>query len=525
MISNRRLLMKEKLAHTFKQHTSVGSAIEENSLSDLEYLPFINHVITHQGLDPKKNIDSIVQSTWEWIGGTCALYNRLDEKEGLLHVYSSYNIPQGFKRTDSPDGHICYEETIKGKNRLIAISDLENSRYFKTDAYVIKYGLKSYLGFPVSYNRTVKGALCIADTRKREFSPIERRVIKAFATALSFEEERIQFYRILEKRLNYDRMAADISSLGLSVKDIQAFLHQCIHTMGEALDVGGVFFWKYNPCSETFSCVTEWLQKGMHSQMDLLQDIPADQLSLASDLFHRGQAFKHHDIRKVPEGREKEIMEMLNIKSVLVFPVSVGNMPYGFLGLEDYAQHRTWSRDDIRILKTVSHIIMHVIEARLAEKEIIIHRDHLEEEVNKRTAKLEQQNTALNILLEKMKKVKIKTEEKVLFNIKETVAPYLKRLKNSRLDTDQRACLGMIESNLEDIASPLGYRLSSPHMKLTPTEIRVANLIKHGKTTKEISHMLCLSDRTVERHRYNIRKKLAIHDGRVSLRTFLLRIE
>ncbi|MDY6857391.1 MAG: hypothetical protein SWO11_22340 [Thermodesulfobacteriota bacterium] len=139
--------MKERLSRKFQEHISVGSAIEENSLNNLEYLPIINHVIAHKGLDPKKNIDRIVRSTWEWIGGACALYNRLDEKEGLLNVCSSYNIPQGLKRTDSPNGHICYEETIKKRNKLVAISDLENSRYFETDtdAYVKQYGLKSYL--------------------------------------------------------------------------------------------------------------------------------------------------------------------------------------------------------------------------------------------------------------------------------------------------------------------------------------------------------------------------------------------
>ncbi|MDY6857393.1 MAG: helix-turn-helix transcriptional regulator [Thermodesulfobacteriota bacterium] len=115
--------------------------------------------------------------------------------------------------------------------------------------------------------------------------------------------------------------------------------------------------------------------------------------------------------------------------------------------------------------------------------------------------------------------------EKVLLNIKEIIIPYLKRLKSSRLDRAQRDCLDMVESNLKDITLPLGYRLSSPHFKLTPTEIRITNLIKHGKTTKEISNILCLSNRTVETHRYNIRKKLAIHNGRVSIRSFLLTIK
>ena len=493
----------------------------------------LNELISNLGSDPKINIDIFVRYAAEIIGGACAIYNRLDEEGVVLYAYSAYNFQSG--AGDKPDGHICYEETIKGQNVLIIFEDLEGTQYFETDPNVKKYGLKSYIGFPVSFSGKAKGALCVIDTKRREFSYTDREVITALAKLLSIEEERMRLNEAEQKRAACEKMIADISSNGLEVIDIEAFLNKCVQIMGSTIDVGGVLFWRYNHDSDTYSCTSEWLGRGIESHMGELHDIPSSALPLAADLFV-DKGFNYQDIRDIPEGRKRVIMDMLGIKSVLSVTILVNKAIYGFLGFEEHQKYRQWSDTDITILKTVSQIIARTIENKLAGDEIKDHHDLLEREVKRRTAdlfktnlKLEEEiqerqkaENSLKSVLKLVEKERIEVDKKVLFNIRQTVEPYLKKIKGDGLNANQEANLRIAELNLKDIVSTLGYRLSSFRVKLTPMEIQVANLIEKNKNTKEISKLLNLSGRTIERHRYQIRKKLGIKQRNVSLRTFLL---
>jgi PAS domain S-box-containing protein len=118
-------------------------------------------------------------------------------------------------------------------------------------------------------------------------------------------------------------------------------------------------------------------------------------------------------------------------------------------------------------------------------KQEIEARKQIEQKLRKREAELkiqaselEELNTALRVLLKRREEDKVDVEEKTLSNVKELVLPYIERLRRSGLDDKQTTYVGILESNLNDIVSPLSRRLSSKYLRLTPTEIQIANLVK-----------------------------------------------
>lgn len=143
-------------------------------------------------------------------------------------------------------------------------------------------------------------------------------------------------------------------------------------------------------------------------------------------------------------------------------------------------------------------------------------------ELERKNRDLEEANTALRVLLTRRDRDKRELEEKMLYNVKELIEPVLEKLKHILLDTRQQTYISILESNLKDIVSPFARGLMRSLVKLTPSEIHIANLIREGKTTKDIGELMNLSTRTIEFHRKNIRKKLGIRNKKENLRSHLL---
>ena len=147
-----------------------------------------------------------------------------------------------------------------------------------------------------------------------------------------------------------------------------------------------------------------------------------------------------------------------------------------------------------------------------------------EKDLEDKAGQLEEINTALRVLIKNRDEDRRMLEIDIQANLKKLVLPYLDKVKKGRLDQDQQTYLELIESSLRKIFSPFIANMNSAFNFLTPMEIEVANLIKEGKTGKEIASLLGVAYKTVETHRYNLRMKLGIQNEKVNLRSFLLSI-
>ena len=159
---------------------------------------------------------------------------------------------------------------------------------------------------------------------------------------------------------------------------------------------------------------------------------------------------------------------------------------------------------------------------RKAGKELEHRVNEKTRELKDKTKNLQEVNTALKVLLNKRDEDKKELEQKVLLNVKGMIEPYLNKLEKTKLDNMQRTYFGIIKSNLNEIISPFARGVSINGLNFSPTELQVGNLVKQGKTTKEIAQIANLSPRTIEFHRDSIRKKIGIKNKKINLRTYLL---
>jgi len=148
-----------------------------------------------------------------------------------------------------------------------------------------------------------------------------------------------------------------------------------------------------------------------------------------------------------------------------------------------------------------------------------------EEELESKTKNLMEMNAALNALIKNMEFKESDFQEQVMANIQHLVLPYLQKIKDNTANSAGKALIDITELNLKKITTNFSHQLSSSLYSLTSTEIKVANLVRLGNTTKEIAASLNISYKTVESHRERIRKKLGISNKKVNLRSHLLSIK
>ena len=172
-------------------------------------------------------------------------------------------------------------------------------------------------------------------------------------------------------------------------------------------------------------------------------------------------------------------------------------------------------------IKRIDGIATDITDRKLQEKRQKTLNRQLEKQVKKRTAELDNINTALQVLLNKREEDKAELEQRILSNLDTLVSPFLQQLKNNLASPANKKLINILESSLNDIIAPFSKKLADPLTNLTPTEIQIASMIKQGLANKEIAAMMQISLRTVTSHRNNIRKKLNLINTKKNLKAYL----
>lgn len=508
----------------------------------------LNAFLEHMTPDPQKNIAIILDLTFESIGGCCVFYQLMNQGENSLLTLAGSHIPSDFKEEQPAHGLVSYEATIKGHKSPVILEDLAATPYIKTDPNVKKYHLKSYLGCPVFLGGRACGCLCLADCNRRKFSKKEIHTICDLAAALSIEEERRQWRKTFRKMLDYEKMIADISTHAMSIEDKEFFLDWALGRVGQIADVDGIFFWEYDRATDTMSNTSTWISNGHPSQREKLLSIPSADLPWGMSLMTNNKIINFEDVEKIPNGKEKEIMRMINIKSILIIPLMVKHNFYGTIGFETYRHHRLWKEEDINTLKAVSQIIITCVEKLKAEKTIEEINKGLEQRIQVRTsalrnaaakllrkhnelleakAKLEEMNwilkdtnTSLTVLAKNIDIDKKEARKKIFSTVNERIMPILTGLKNEEMLERYRTELDILVEQIQGLTK--GPKWQTPLSGiLSVAETRVAVMIKNGLSSQTIAKELNISSDTVKTHRRNIRKKLNIQNKSINLAAYL----
>ena len=182
-------------------------------------------------------------------------------------------------------------------------------------------------------------------------------------------------------------------------------------------------------------------------------------------------------------------------------------------------------KHDLLVFKALFHNKDGSVEGLIGTNLDISERKQAQLQLELHAEELENANTALRVLLKQVNENKTDMESKVLDNFARLVNPYLDTLEANLANTPQLEYIKVIQENIKKITSAFSQKLSSSYIGLSPREIQVADLVRHGRTNKESAGVLNVSINAVEFHRNNLRRKLGIQNKKVNLRTYLLSMD
>ncbi len=137
-------------------------------------------------------------------------------------------------------------------------------------------------------------------------------------------------------------------------------------------------------------------------------------------------------------------------------------------------------------------------------------------ELAQRFEAVENQNEILADILRQRERNRDALEQTISTNVERFVRPSLEYLKKTVREED----VDFVDGLISEIVYPITKKRESAMSALTPRELQVAALVKRGDTSKEIAAKLCVTQKAVDYHRLNIRKKLKL-SRETSLLTYL----
>ena len=239
------------------------------------------------------------------------------------------------------------------------------------------YGTKSTVLVPLSVGGgNVFGVLSFAATREeRDWSKTVvqqfQLVAQIFANALS----RKRAEKSLEERLQFEMLLADISArfvnlpsgqVGGAIEDAQRRVCECLD-----LDLCGLWQWSVDVpglLTMTHSYRSQEAPPFPES-MDAQEYFPWLRQQLEA-----GKIVAVSSIEELPAeaARDVENIRYFGIKSLLAFPLSLGNgPPIGVLGFNTMQAERTWPETTVKRLQLVTQLFTNAIAWERAERKLV----------------------------------------------------------------------------------------------------------------------------------------------------------
>ncbi len=148
-----------------------------------------------------------------------------------------------------------------------------------------------------------------------------------------------------------------------------------ISLAGKRLNVSRVYV--FEEVSDEYTRNTyEWCADGVEPAIQLLQNLRKSDYQY--DVIIANPMYIYNDTRELPKRDRQILYDMQGIKSIAILPLYQFDKAIGYLGFDDTAKFRKWTRREIQVQEGIASILASLISRRNTENELIASREAMQ---------------------------------------------------------------------------------------------------------------------------------------------------
>ncbi|MBC8207798.1 MAG: PAS domain-containing protein [Desulfobulbaceae bacterium] len=373
--------------------------------------------------------------------------------------------------------------------------------------------LKNIIIIPLLLKKQAIGLVALAN-KKTDFTPNDQQLANTFLKITT---------HCLKKIHSHEQQLISSRSLAEQLADNQQELQIILDSVPAAIF--------YKNSNNRFLQVNKAFCRLTGIEKEQALNTPLTELSFTPDLAH---TYWQEDLEVINSGRpKKNIIQPLFSDSNRW--VRTDKLPYrdkqgtirGVIGFaieitEEIKTKEKLTQNLSHLQQRVEERTRHLNDANHHLKKEIETNRYITIKLEKQASKLQKMNSALQVLIDQNQQQKVIAEKNIKEKYEHLVVPQLELLAQRLRRNEDLELLNLIQDNIKQSLLGFKHQNSTLIRTLTAKELEIATLVRHGKTTKDISRVLHISMETVKFHRRNIRRKLGLTSSGSNLRSELL---
>ena len=184
--------------------------------------------------------------------------------------------------------------------------------------------------------------------------------------------DRKQAEEKLKYRFEFDKLLTSLSTnfINLAPDEIDREIDFALKAIGEFVGVDRSYVFMFSKDKALQSNTHEWCALGIEPQIEYLQDIPTDNSQDWMEKLEYQEAIHIPSVADLPddEAGEKETLVAQGIQSMILVPMITGGSLIGYVGFDAVRTQRTFTSDDVALLKMIGNILANSLNRKQTEE-------------------------------------------------------------------------------------------------------------------------------------------------------------